>query len=262
MPGFWPDGKSLRPNVLQGDTAQQIEAIWTYLADGERAKKPVGLSRQSNELRVGDVAEICRGRSPVTGYRGIAVGYPERVNLAFDSGEMSLRQLWRGEFANADFGSFNPRGSEKISFPAGIPFHRLKSLDENWPYKGKTNHAFPQDHGYRWRGYTLDAKRRPTFHYTYGKIVVEDFFEDVRGESGKSGFKRTLQFEAPEAQQPFYFRPASGGSVSAISEQSFKVDALQLRIITDQKGSTREGEVLIPLTLPIGRSTLSLEYQW
>lgn len=262
MPGFWPDGKSLRPNVLQGDTAQQIEAIWTYLADGERAKKPVGLSRKSNELRVGDVAEICRGRSPVTGYRGIAVGYPERVNLAFDSGEMSLRQLWRGEFANADFGSFNPRGSEKISFPAGIPFHRLKSLDENWPYKGKTNHAFPQDHGYHWRGYTLDAKRRPTFHYTYGEIAVEDFFEDVRGESGKSGFKRTLQFEAPEAQQPFYFRPASGGGVSAISEQIFKVDALQLRIITDQKGSTREGEVLIPLTLPKGRSTLTLEYQW
>jgi cytochrome c553 len=262
MPGFWPDGKSLRPNVLQGDTGQQIEAIWTYLADGERARKPVGLSRQSNELPVGDVAEICRGRSPVTGFRGIGVGYPERVNLAFDSGEMALRQLWRGEFANADFGSFNPRGSEKISFPPGIPFHRLESLDDNWPYKGKTNHSFPQDHGYQWRGYTLDAKRRPTFRYAYGEIAVEDFFEDVRGEDGKGWFKRTLHFEAPGAQPPFYFRPASGGSVTAVSEQSFKIDALQLRITSAHKGSTREGEVLIPLTLPKGRSTLTLEYQW
>ena len=262
MPGFWPDGKSLRPNVLQGDTAQQIEAIWSYLADGERAKKPVGLSRQSNELRVGDVAEICRGRSQGMSYRSIGVGYPERVNLAFDSGEMALRQLWRGEFANADFGSFNARGSEKISFPAGIPFHRLKSLDENWPYKGKTNHAFPQDHGYQWRGYSLDAKRRPTFRYAYGEIAVEDFFEDVRGENGKGHFKRTLQFDAPETQEPFYFRPASGGRVSAISGQSFKIDSLQLRITSGQKGSMREGEVLIPLTLPKGRSTLTLEYQW
>jgi cytochrome c553 len=262
MPGFWPDGKSLRPNVLQGDTEQQIEAIWSYLADGERAKKPVGLSRQSNELRVGDVAEICRGHSQGMSYRGIGVGYPERVNLAFDSGEMALRQLWRGEFANADFGSFNARGSEKIPFPAGIPFHRLKSLDENWPYKGKTNHAFPQDHGYQWRGYSLDAKRRPTFRYAYGAIAVEDFFEDVRGEDGKGYFKRTLQFDAPESQEPFYFRPASGGRVSAVSEQSFKIESLQIRITSGQKGSTREGEVLIPLTLPKGRSTLTLEYQW
>ena len=262
MPGFWPDGKSLRPNVLQGDAAQQIDAIWNYLADGERAKKPVGLSRQSNELRVGDVAEICRGRSPITGYRGIAVGYPERVNLAFDSGEMALRQLWRGEFANADFGSFNPRGSERISFSPGIPFHRLNSLDDNWPYKGKVNHAFPQDHGYHWSGYSLDAKRRPTFCYRYGGIAVEDLFEDVRGENGKGWFKRTLQFEAPEAQQTFYFRPATGSSVSAISGQSFKIDGLQLRIVTGQQGITRQGEVLIPLTLPQGRSTLTLEYQW
>ena len=262
MPGFWPDGKSLRPNVLQGDTAQQIEAIWTYLADGERAKKPVGLSRQSNELRVGDVAEICRGRSQGMGYRSIGVGYPERVNLAFDSGEMALRQLWRGEFANADFGSFNPRGSDKISFPPGIPFHRLKSLDENWPYKGKTNHAFPQDHGYQWRGYTLDEKRRPTFRYAYDEIAVEDFFEDVRGEDGEAYFKRTIQFDAPEAPQPFYFRPASGANVSATSERSFKIDSLQLRITSDQQGTTRQGEVLIPLTLSKGRTTLTLEYQW
>ncbi len=51
--GFWPDGKIAAPQCAQSDTGQQIEAIWTYLADGERARKPVGLSRQSSELRVG-----------------------------------------------------------------------------------------------------------------------------------------------------------------------------------------------------------------
>jgi len=265
MPGFWPDGKSLRPNVLEGDTAKQIEAIWAYLADGERAKKPTGLSRESNELRVGDVAEICRGRSPVTSYRGIGVGYPERVNLAFDSGEMALRQLWRGEFASADFSSFNPRGSEKISFPAGVPFHRLKSLDENWPYKGKTNHAFPQDHGYHWRGYTLDAKRRPTFHYSYGDIVVADSFEDVRGENDKGWFKRTLRLTAPAAQQLFYFRAAAGDGVEKVSEGEFRVSKLTLRLAAGLGGMIREGspaEVLLPLTLPVGETKLVIEYHW
>ena len=264
MPIYWPDGQSPLPKILGGDAGQQIEALWTYLEDGPRAKKPVGLSRQSNELRVGDVTEICRGQSPV-GYRGIGVGYPERINLAFDSGEMALRQLWKGEFASVDSGHFRPRGTDSISFPPGIPFHRLKSLDDNWPYKGKTNHPFPQDHGYQFRGYHLDAARRPTLLYHYGDIAVEDFFEDVRDRDGKAYFKRTLRFDTPAAQAPFYFRAAAGKKITGSAERTFTADKLQLRITSDHMGIVREGEsgdVLIPLTLPKGRSTLTLEYQW
>lgn len=264
MPGFWPGGKSTRPNILGGDTAQQIEALWAYLEDGARAKKPVGLSRQSSELRVGDVTEVCRGQSPI-GYRGIAVGYPERINLAFDSGEMALRQLWKGEFVNVEIGHFRPRGTEVISFPPGIPFHRLKGLEENWPYKGKTNQAFPQDHGYQFRGYHLDAARRPMILYHYGDIAVEDFFEDVRDRDGKAFFKRTLRFDTPVEPSPFHFRAAAGKQIARQSDRSFDIDQLQLRITSDHKGIVREGdagEVLIPLTLPKGRSTLTLEYQW
>lgn len=264
MPSYWPDGKSVRPNLLGGDPALQIEALWVYLADGVRVKKPVGLSRESSELRVGDVTELCRGRSSI-GYRGIGVGYPERISLAFDSEEMALRQLWKGEFANVDLGSFRPRGADQISFPPGIPFHRLKSLEENWPYKGKTNYAFPQDHGYQFRGYHLDTKQRPTFLYHYGDIAVQDYFEDVRDKDGKAYFKRTLRFDTTTEQPAFYFRAAAGQGVKVQSERSFSIATLQLRITSDHKGIGREGnagEVLIPLTLPKGRSTLTLEYQW
>jgi len=264
MPSYWPDGKPVRPNLLGGDAAQQIEALWAYLADGVRVKKPVGLSRESNELRVGDVTEVCRGRSSI-GYRGIGVGYPERISLAFDSEEMALRQLWKGEFANVDLGSFRPRGTDPIAFPPGIPFHRLKSLEENWPYKGKTSYAFPQDHGYQFRGYHLDAARRPTFLYHYGDIAVQDYFEDARNKDGKAYFKRTRRFETATEQTPFYFRAAAGKGVTAQSERNFSIAPLQLRITSEHKGIVREGnagEVLIPLTLAKGRSTLTLEYQW
>lgn len=264
MPSYWPDGKSTRPNILGGDTAQQIEALWAYLQDGPRAKKPIGLSRQSNELRVSDVAELCRGQSSI-GYRGIAVGYPERISLSFDSGEMALRQLWKGEFANAELGRFSPRGTDQITFPAGIPFHRLKSLDDDWPYKGKTNHAFPQDQGYQWRGYHLDAARRPTFLYHYGDIAVEDYFEDAHDKDNKPFFKRTLTFTSPTPQQPFYFRAAVGKKTTKQTEQQFTIDKLSLRLTSDAKGILRDGEqseLLIPLTLPQGKSTLTLEYQW
>ncbi len=264
MPTYWPDGKAALPAILGGDPGQQIEALWLYLEDGTRVRKPAGLSRQSNELRVGDAAEICRGRSPV-GYRGIGVGYPERINLAFDSEEMALRQLWKGEFANVDLGSFQPRGTDRISFPPGIPFHRLKTLEDNWPYKGKTRYPFPQDQGYQFRGYHLDALRRPTFLYRYGDIAVEDRFEDVRDPEGKAYFKRTLSFGAPAEQVPFYFRAAAGKGITKESDRSFGLDPLRLRIISEHKGIVREGnpgEVLIPLTLPQGPSVITLEYQW
>ena len=49
------------------------------------------------------------------------------------------------------------------------------------------------------------------------------------------------------------------------SERSFSIDKLQLRITSGHKAIVREGEngdVLIPVTLPKGRSTLTLEYEW
>jgi hypothetical protein len=54
-------------------------------------------------------------------------------------------------------------------------------------------------------------------------------------------------------------------AVTAQSERNFSIAPLQLRITSEHKGIVREGnagEVLIPLTLAKGRSTLTLEYQW
>ena len=264
MPSYWPNGRSGQTQLLDGDASRQIEAVWVYLAEGERAKKPTGLSRQSRELRVGAVTELCRGQSPV-GYRGIAVGYPERIHLAFDSGEMALRLLWKGEFVGIDAGHFHPRGTDQISLPPGIPFHRLESPEAPWPRKAKNNHLFPQDHGYQFLGYHLDAQRRPTFRYRYGDILVEDFFEDRVDADSKPFFRRTLTFTAPSMSQPFEFRAAAGQGLTARSDHTFDVGPLQVRLTSDHQGRVRKGrsdELLIPLRPPEGRSTLTLEYQW
>ena len=262
MPNYWPGGQSLRPDVLGGDTAQQIEALWTYLEGGTRAKNPVGLSRQSKELRVTDVAEIARGRSGI-GYRGIAVGYPGRISLGFDAEEMALRQLWKGEFVNVDLGSFQPRATDTmVSFPVGVPFHRLKSMDDPWPAKGKTTFGFPQNLGYQFRGYDLDVLRRPTFHYEYGDVKVDDRFEDVIGADGRAFLRRTLRFTAPAGTAPFHFRAACGKKVVAAGDQAYQADKLTIRAPGAPAGHIRDGELLLPLALPAGTTTLTLEYQW
>lgn len=262
MPSYWPGGQSLRPDVLGGDSAQQIEALWRYLEGGTQARNPVGLSRQSKEVRVTDVAEIARGRSSI-GYRGLAVGYPSRISLAFDTEEMALRQLWKGEFANVDLGSFQPRAQNTLAaLPAGVPFHRLQSLDDAWPAKGKTTFGFPQNLGYQFRGYDLDALRRPTFHYEYGAVKVDDRFEDLTDAAGKAYFRRTLRFTAPEGTAPFHFRVAAAGKVAATADKTYAADKLEVRLVATPPAIMREGELLIPLTLPAGTTTLTLDYQW
>lgn len=263
MPSYWPGGQSVRPDVLDGKVDEQIEALWNYLADGPRAKKPEGLSRQSPELRVGAETMMCRGRG-TAGYRGIGVGYPERINLAFDSEEMALRLLWKGDFARVNNGSFRAIGSDRISFPPGIPFHRLRSLDDSWPYKGKTDYLFPHDHGYQYRGYFLNSAKQPTFMYQYGAIEVEDFFDDVLDANGNAFFKRTMTLTAPEAQEPFYFRVASGETITK-TDDGWQIGKLTMTIPSGRNALVREGdpeELLIPLTLPKGETTLELDYQW
>ncbi len=271
MPTFWPGGKSTRPDVLNGKPDQQIEALWNYLADGPRAKKPAGLSRQSNEVRVFDRAEIVRGRG-TAGFRGIGVGYPQRLNLAFDTEEMALRVLWKGTFADVNHGSFRISGKEQIKFPAGIPFHQLDSLDLFWPYKSKTNYTFPQDHGYQFLGYRLDDLRRPTFQYRYGEILIDDFFEDILLENGTSKFVRTFSFDSPEKPELFHFRAGAGAKIIEAPNNGtfiYKIDKLTVRIDHSELGSKkpiiRKGtpnELIVPLQLPKGKSKLSIEYQW
>ena len=264
MPSYWPGGQPIRREVLGGDTNRQIEALWDYLSDGSRAKTPKGLSRQSLQLRVADETVMCRGRG-TAGYRGIGVGYPERISLAFDSEQMALRQLWKGDFASVNHGSFHARGGDRVNFPEGIPFHRPASMDDPWPYKGKTNYLFPQDHGYQYRGYFLNPQKRPTFMYHYGELAAEDFFEDVlEGEAG-AFFRRTLTFSAPRPQETFFFRVASGKQVSSPATGQWQVDRLRLHVPEGHKVIVRKGDpkdLLLELALPKGRTVLKLEYRW
>jgi mono/diheme cytochrome c family protein len=266
MPASWPEGHVFKTDILDGDAKKQIESLWIYLEDGRRAKNPEGLSRKSPELRVTDEPVICRGRGAV-GYRGIAVGYPERVSLVFDSEEMSLRVLWKGEFVSTNEGSYSIRGQDQIQFPPGIPFHRLASLEDNWPYKRPTDYLFPHDHGYQFRGYFLDKQKRPTFMYRYGEIQVEDFFEDLLDDEQQAYFRRTLTLKAPEAQKKFFLRAATGKRVTSAdkSATSFVADRLHVAIHEPHQGIVREGdpaELLIPLELPEGKTTIILDYKW
>ena len=78
MPTAWPGGKTMLPQVLDGDTRKQIEALWLFLADGRDAVEPYGLGREPMPLVPEGEAIIYRNFLRGAGPRAIGVGYPEQ----------------------------------------------------------------------------------------------------------------------------------------------------------------------------------------
>ncbi len=173
MPESWPGGKSFFPDILEGDTNKQIDAIWEFLADGKKAAKPKGLIRSKMELKAVDAPKMYRNFIEGAGARAIGVGYPEQVNLAFDAENCRLALIWQENFIDASrhwtgrgIGFEAPLGEKVLSLPDSIVF--AKSLDGDvWP-------SDLSKHKPQFKGYRFDADRRPIFKYQLDDLTFED----------------------------------------------------------------------------------------
>jgi mono/diheme cytochrome c family protein len=137
MPTAWPDGVAAFTTILDGDTNRQIEAIWYYLSLGTSAADPSGVRAAGTKLEVGDTAVVHRGRSRVAGFRGIAVGLPEKLSYAFNAETGTLSAIWEGEFVNINWsgqgsGDFNP-ASRSIELAQDVSFATLADENAPWP---------------------------------------------------------------------------------------------------------------------------------
>lgn len=175
MPLSFPEGKSALETVFDGDADLQIDALWLYLTQGKNATKPTGLDAEAIVLAADTKPVIYRNFIEGLGPRGIAIGYPEHVNLAWDAGNMNLAILWQNEFIDASKhwtgrgeGVQGPLGDRVIRFEKAGPLAKLASLQEPWP----TEKA--RDRGYQFRGYSLNKSGQPTFKYQFSVVEVED----------------------------------------------------------------------------------------
>jgi mono/diheme cytochrome c family protein len=262
MPGFWPGGKSVRPELLDGDPGKQIDAIWQYLARGREARTPSGIRREPLEYGpIDGEAVMLRRQYQGIGKRGIGVGYPTGINLSFDAGQGRLGSLWRGGFAEMSgvwrgqgSGNVGERSREVVRFPAGPAFARLESPLSEWPLVEQGTKA----PGIHWQGYSLDLQQRPTFRYRFESLGIADEFADhVDGPS----LIRTLVLEAP-APENLYFRAAADENLKASSEGDNSFDLSRgLRLTLDGKGIIRTAGALKELIVPLsGRQSLTIEY--
>lgn len=173
-------------------------------------------------LVVGQEPIIYRNFIANAGGRPIGVGYPGGFNLAWSVDQMNLALLWRGAFMDAALHWIDRGGGEQAPLgydllrPAvdvGVPFAVLASADAEWPKADKKQRA----ESFTWKGYTLDAKRLPTFAYEWNGVKVTDRFE-VEGDATAGGkLIRTLKLAGPIPANAYFrvangtIQPASGG---------------------------------------------------
>lgn len=265
MPAFWPGGRSVRAEILDGDTHRQITAIWEWMKDGRQARTPRGLLRQPMELLATNEAVMLRRSYPGIGKRGIGVGYPQLVNLAFDAEQMRIGLLWQGKFADPSgvwrgqgHGMVRPLAREQIKFLRGPELDDRKS-----PWKD--DQGRPPKH--QFKGYVLDELRRPKFLYQFENVAVEDYCVDA-SDSNLPMIRRTITLKSDSMRGGLAFRISPQNAITVRSPIEFEIgDAMTIRVQSPDTATILESEagqqIEIAFDLKASeRKQLILEYQW
>lgn len=270
MPASWPEGKTFYPDVLDGTASGQIEAVWRYLS-GTKPRPPVGASANPIELVPTDRPIIYRNFIEGAGPRAIGVGYPEKVNLAWDADRLRLALVWRGPFIDAGKhwtgrgqGFQSPMGEGVFSPDAATPLARFDDVaamkSAAWPPGSSRNADGPAD-GHRFTGYRLDADGRPAFLWRWGDCSVQERFEpialtgDAPLPSGKTvGLRRIVTVTGPPQPTVAAWRVATGKEIEAVDGGWYVVDhAWRVRVGGGAAGTIvrREADGLVDLRLPL-----------
>ncbi len=276
MPSAWPGGVSIHKTILDGDTDKQIAAIWYYLSLGTSAADPPGLRPVSTKITVENQAKTYRGRSRVAGFRGIAVGLPEKISYAFNAETGTLSAIWLGDFIGVNWsgqgsGDFQP-GTTPITLPQDVSFAELADERAPWPTlpvmtkEAPTNPdpLYPKNAGYQFRGYFLGEKSIPTFQYRIGTIDVEDRSEAAGPQEHRS-LKRVMKLSSPTSQK-IWFR-ALAGSVRREADGTYTNGSLRVTVPAGEAtlrplaNDSEQSEFLLLLKVPKGAMSLEVVYE-
>jgi len=270
MPTSFPDGKSVLPAVLEGSVDRQIAALWTYLEGGDQATLPVGLVTGKIEMMAFDEAVIYRNFIEGAGTRAIGVGYPDKLNLAFDAQEGRLAMLWHGGFIDANkhwngrgAGFEGPLGDQILRLPEGPLLAQLTDSQQAWPKQPAA------EQGFHFRGYRLVEKRNPVLLYSVGGVQVEDYSRPT-GSQDVFVMQRTLTIAPPagDVKPPanLWLCAIRAGRIEDLGGGKFKIDAKWDLTIGGAKAQRRDeggqAELLVPVVLTGDSAKIELTYDW
>ena len=265
MPSFWPGGEAIRKD-LEGDPELQVEALYQYLLDGRQARMPAGVVREKLEIVVTDEARMLRRSYPEIGKRGIGVGYPGAVNIAFDAEQMRLAMIWKGKFVDPG-GVWTGQGSGQVR-PMSQATNLAKGPDfDNALNPWLVDEGRPPNH--QVKGYTLDKVQRPTFRYVVDSVQVENFFKEAADEQTKqTALRRLVSLTSDNGRHDLSFRIASGNKIAKADDGSFSIDdKLKIRILSNHSAAVgRVGDLeqlhIFPVLVANEKQQIEIEYFW
>ena len=270
MPAPWPFGQTTVRDVLNADVNLQVQAVWMYLSDREKAAVPVGLVREPIELKPLSEPIIYRNFIEGAGTRAIGVGYPGGVNLAFDANSLRLAMIWHGSFIDASRhwtgrgqGFEAPLGDDILRLPEGIPFLVLDTPDREFPS------GLGRDVGFKFLGYRLDQEQLPIFRYSLPGLTVDDRSVPVKGKEKYPLLKRSLKIEGTADSSQLWYRAAAVDKIESIGNGRYRIDGTWImevgRTGSDEpriRSSAGKQELLIPVRLNNGQCEITLIYNW
>ena len=200
--------------------------------------------------------------------RGIAVGYPEHANLAWDADKMSLALVWHGRFIDASKhwtgrgnGNQTPLGDHIVRIDSTVPLATLDSLETAWPS------APPKQRGYRFGGYRLDKSGRPTFHYTGPGFSVEEEPLPVAS-ADEPYFERRIVVSADQPPERLYFLAGAANEIHPLADGGYRVgESLTIRLRAGAaepivRSNAGRQELLVPVTFANGRAEIIETLRW
>lgn len=213
-------------------------------------------------LVVKDEPVVYRNFIQGAGNRGIAVGYPGGINLAWSAESMNLALIWRGAFIDASKhwnsrgGGHQPPMGYDVQRPTGEVTPALFVADQPdapWPKWDKSKRF----EGFEWKGYLLDKRRHPVFRYTWRGTSIEDTFT-ASGDGNKPGGNAKLIRMVRITGEPpdhAWFRIAEraksgAGEGEFLGPEGFRVFAKEALLAG--------GNVVIPAK----PGTITITYQW
>lgn len=265
MPTFFPNGVSSNKDILKGDVDLQIAAIWSYLKKSETLQLPdkiLEARSQNFELVPTDKPIVLRTFMKNGGPHAIAVGFSQKLNIAFDSESCRFIEAWKGKFLDAHATWFNrfippaePLGSDLIKLTTTLSIEGTAS---------KTTASAPQFLGYR-----LDKDGIPTFSYSVANRKIDDRIAP----HSSGGLLRTISIASPQnsnenALVPLQLRLLKANQIERSNASTFVGDnGLQVTVVRspdldiELKKSAGQTECLSTISHP-HRIEIEVHYQW
>lgn len=275
MPQFFPDGVSPHQDIFAGDVSRQIAAMWKYLSavDNDLLPEKIQQARAADfELIPEDRPLLLRTFMPHAGHRAIAVGYPQRMHMAFDAQHCHPALLWKGRFLDAEgtwFIRFAPAAT-----PLDQPFIKLAAnypLSIDLPARQQDRAAAARQQVVpRFSGFQIAADGVPHFESMFGDLKVTEHWTPA-----ETGFRRMILIQPTQPEQSlggvFVNLHVAPELIAVRHDLIQDHQGLTVRLLTPEKAtevftqnSSKIWRLSEVIDFPTQQSTLSieLEYQW